>query len=375
MIKQLLFLCLSTLFSWTCLGQNLLNTSTWTQGSGSVSGFSQNGSTSENWRILGDNHVGDEVILWEARNDSSSNADGGWNASSVPIDNTKNYRFTVWIKKTNSTDGTTYFGCKKTNQILDLSGSTNDNPYFWSGDLPQLNRWYLLVGYVYNKNYSVLGGSALGIPSGIYDGVTGERVSSFNMTAYKFASSATSVSHRAYLYYDTNTADRQYFYEPTIEALNGTESSFNELMQISPNSAISLYYDAAGNQTSRFYCSTGTNCRSSFKKVNDEVIVTNKSTDLREEDDSSIIEEEVVLDNSVTFYPNPTKGMINISMDKDMTDLGELSIYDLNGKIIYSTNRMKSKLSVDLTNYSIGTYIAHIHFTNGGFITKKIIKL
>ena len=46
---RLLFISLVFVFSATVTNaQNLLNTSTWTVGSGSVSGFGQNGSSSEN---------------------------------------------------------------------------------------------------------------------------------------------------------------------------------------------------------------------------------------------------------------------------------------------------------------------------------------
>ena len=93
--------------------QNLLNTSTWTVGSGSVSGFSQNGATSENIREFGTDPFGNSSILWKGGNDASSNADGGWNSSYYSINNKETYRFVVWLKKTNSTDGNSYFGCQQ----------------------------------------------------------------------------------------------------------------------------------------------------------------------------------------------------------------------------------------------------------------------
>lgn len=48
MKKTVLLLSVFILSFTPILAQNLLDTSTWTVGSGSVSGFSQNGSTSEN---------------------------------------------------------------------------------------------------------------------------------------------------------------------------------------------------------------------------------------------------------------------------------------------------------------------------------------
>ena len=127
----------------TVTSQNLINDISWVVGTGSVTGFSQNGSTSENSRIWGTNHLGESVVLWEATPDATSGADGGWNSSYYSVDYTKAYRYSVWIKKTNSTSGSTYFGCDEpSDKILRLDGTTNSNPYFWSGDLPRLNRWY-----------------------------------------------------------------------------------------------------------------------------------------------------------------------------------------------------------------------------------------
>ena len=83
----------------------------------------------------------------------------------------------------------------------------NSNPYFWYGDLPALNKWFLLVGYIHaasdpsTTNYG-----------GIYDGETGAKVST--ITDFKFSLTATAANHRTYLYYDPNTSDRQYFFGP-----------------------------------------------------------------------------------------------------------------------------------------------------------------
>src|SRR5690606_8671802 len=88
---------------------NLLNTSSWVVGTGAVTGFSINGSASENSRELGLNHVGEEVVLWKAIPDSGNNADGGWESDFITINNNNSYRLSVWIKKSNSNDGTTYF--------------------------------------------------------------------------------------------------------------------------------------------------------------------------------------------------------------------------------------------------------------------------
>lgn len=212
--KAIYLLITSLLFNTLVLSQNLLDTSKWTQGSGSVLGFDRNGNDSENIREYDTGPNGNTVLLWKAVNDVDNNADGGWNSTYVNVDHTKTYRFSVWLKKTNSNDGHSYFGCRGylngEHHILNLDGSVNTNPYFWHGDLPQLDKWYLLIGYVHSSDY--MGQVNHG---GIYDGKTGEKVKSIR--DFKLKIGAPNLAHRAYLYYDTNVNDRQYFYAPRIE--------------------------------------------------------------------------------------------------------------------------------------------------------------
>nr|WP_068892580.1 tail fiber protein [Pedobacter panaciterrae] len=200
--------------------QNLLDLTGWTIGLGTSGIFTMNGQESENIREWGEGPQGNRVILWKAQPEGASDADGGWVTSYFPIDHKHMYRFTIWIKKTNSIDGTTYFGCRN---VSSLAGVPNSNPYFWSGDLPKLNRWYLLVGYIHGSGDS----SEVNYGS-IYDGVTGDKV--LTMTDFKFSTTATATNHRATLFNDPNTSDRQYFYAPRVDLVNGNEPSISELI-------------------------------------------------------------------------------------------------------------------------------------------------
>lgn len=223
------FITLLYLLPSAMCAQNLVSSQSWTPGTGSVGIFDTNGTAAENIREMGVGPHGDQVLLWKAAPDGNAQADGGWDTGWFPIDHTKMYRFSVWIKKTNSTDGTTYFGCRASD-ILSLSGTVNSNPYFWAGDLPALDKWYLLVGYVHastdasTTNYG-----------GIYDGETGSKIDA--ITDYKFSSTATSAVHRTYLYYDPNTSDRQYFYGPEVYQVESTQpvSEFNSSTMFNGN--------------------------------------------------------------------------------------------------------------------------------------------
>jgi len=212
--------------------QNLISPKNWQTGTGSVDIFSQNGATDENRREWGDNPFGVRSILWKATPNGSWQADGGWATHAFSIDHTQMYRYVVWIKKNNSHDGITYLGCYSYPEtVLTLSGSSQANPYFWHGDLPKLDQWYLLVGYIHGS-----GDDSTINYGGIYDGETGEKVVS--TTDFKFPTTATSSKHRTYLYYDTNVSDRQYFYAPRVDVVNGDEPSIANLLGLNSKSII-----------------------------------------------------------------------------------------------------------------------------------------
>ena len=158
--------------------------------------------------------------------------DGGWNSDGILINHTNMYRFSIWLRKTNSTQGTSYFGCTN---VLNLNGISNDNPYFWYGQLPELNKWYLLVGYVHGS-----GDASTVNYGGVYDGISGAKVA--DMTDFKFATISTSTNHRAYLYYDPNINDEQFFYAPRIEVVNGNEPTISALLGLQNGSADLAYF-------------------------------------------------------------------------------------------------------------------------------------
>lgn len=193
----------------------------WSVGSGSTPFFEQNGQTTENSRETGTDPKGGQSLLWKCGNDPQSNADGGWNTQYFAIDNTLAYRYSVWVKRTGSQDGNTYHG---TQNVQTLDGVAQSNPYFWNGDLPQLNTWYLVVGIIYPYNYT---GADQGI-SGVYDR-NGNRV--LDGKEFKWSSTTTTSRFRSYLFYSTDTNVRQYFWNPIVQKLDGNQNSIAELDQ------------------------------------------------------------------------------------------------------------------------------------------------
>ncbi|WP_286863352.1 MULTISPECIES: hypothetical protein [Sphingobacterium] len=214
-------LCVLSAFAMESNAQNLLNLSDWVIGSGGTAGFTPNGLVTENEREWGIGPQGRQVIIWKGTPSGDSQGDGGFNSVDIPINHQKTYRYSVWIKRTNSKTGTAYFGCAaNVNSVNDV---VNNNPYFWYGNLPELDKWYLLVGYVHGSTDPSKASSG-----GVYDGVTGTKVAS--ALDFKFPSTATSTRLRSYLFYDSNTSDRQYFYGPRLEEVNGNEPTLSSLL-------------------------------------------------------------------------------------------------------------------------------------------------
>src|SRR5215217_3769565 len=195
--------------------QNLLDLSGWTVGTGTAGVFTMSGIASENTREWGIGPDNKGAILWKGIPSGSQNGDGGWTTQTFPIIHTNMYRYTIWLKKTNSSNGVTYFGC---GALLNLAGAAASNPYFFNGDLPALDKWYLLVGYIHASD----DGSVTNY-GGVYDGATGAKVQS--TTDYKFVSGAVNNLHRTFLYNDAELNDRLYFYAPRVDLVNGNEPS------------------------------------------------------------------------------------------------------------------------------------------------------
>ncbi len=214
------------------LAQNMLNLQDWQIGQGSAGMFVQNGQTSENTREWAEGPQGKGVIVWKAAPDGNVHDDGGWNSNQITINPVNMYRFVVWLKKTNSMSGASYFGCSN---VSHLNGTFNENPYFWSGRLPELNKWYLLVGYIHGS-----GDASMVNYGGIYDGTTGAKL--VEIADFKFAAGTTSTNHRSYLFYDPDLNDRQYFYAPRVDLVNGNEPTIMALLGLQSASSDQTYF-------------------------------------------------------------------------------------------------------------------------------------
>lgn len=74
--------------------------------------------------------------------------------------------------------------------------------------------------------------------------------------------------------------------------------------------------------------------------------------------------------NNFSFYPNPVNNVLNISVKSEMT-INNLSITDLNGRVVYSSSAAIN--SIDVSDLSSGVYFISIE-TNEGKGTAKFVK-
>lgn len=206
---------------------NLLDLSTWTVGTGGVTGFSQNGDAAESQRVNDTNPYGVTDVVWGTYPSGNGNADGGWEGSHVSIDNTKLYRYSVWVRRTSSsTGGTFYFGLHSngSGDVYHLSdGGSQGNPYWDYRSIGWFNQnqWYLVVGHVYPHTYA---GTVAHTDSGIYN-TNGKKVAvnAGNIPHdCRWPNNATTAMNRTYHYYCGDSTSRLQFYAPRIEEITIT---------------------------------------------------------------------------------------------------------------------------------------------------------
>jgi hypothetical protein len=218
----------------------------WTIGTGGTTGFSRNGGESENARVLvNDDPWGGTSVVWETRPDSTSGPDGGWNTGYYAADRTKTYRSSVWVRKTSSSNGGTfYFGLHtQGNPIRNDNGNAQSNPYFTYIGISSLtqNQWYFVVGHILPT------GSHTNVrhpDSGWYQNgskISDKSYGNVGSKDVRFNTTSTSLYHRTYHFYSTNTSARLQFAAPRIDLCDGNEPSISDLLNInSPQNVTGL---------------------------------------------------------------------------------------------------------------------------------------
>lgn len=221
--------------------QTAVNYSTWILGGTDAVGWTRNGASGENLIRVDVNPWGDQDVLWSAINNTvSSDSDGGFNGSSVSLDPTKHHRYTIWIRREVTGNGSWYFGCNG-GTTENMSGTANTNPYFKAtSSLPAGNEWFLVVGYLYAEGTV----TATYTDDGVYV-VDGNKIIA-DCTNFRMKAGSTTNSLRSYLYYSTDITTRQHFYRPRIDAMDGNEPSLTDLLTGAEHGPIVYAYGISG---------------------------------------------------------------------------------------------------------------------------------
>lgn len=194
----------------------------WVTGrSGSQGIFSKKGTTEHNKVISGLGPQDTYEAIWISELANPEGAAGGWDVTVTDTDPTLSYRYSVWMREEQGEDHTLYLGCAP---CKNLDNTDNNNPYFFTGNLPIKQKWYLVVGILHSSNKSNELTSGI---SGIYDPETGEKV--ITSPEFKQKEGVTTQIHRAFRFYAKNDSYAM-FCRPRLEVIDGEEMSLGLLM-------------------------------------------------------------------------------------------------------------------------------------------------
>ena len=218
---------------------NLASSSAWTVGTGPAEAatgsrkFNLNGDG--NVRQLGQGPFGNSTIIWATKNnDTTSNADGGWEKEITNLSDTQACLSVVYFKRVgNSTNGNFYHG--PAGGTFNLNGASVSWPYFQVLALEQLPQdvWCVDIGVIRSKNGKITTADEY---SGTYRLDTGEKI--FNNTAYKMAPGTKTQSQRTYLYYSTDPQAEIHWANPGFYKINGNQPSLVDIL--SPSNGINF---------------------------------------------------------------------------------------------------------------------------------------
>lgn len=211
----------------------LTNYNTWVIGQAAI-GWYNNGAAANNSRVNATNPVGETDIVWKGMGDITNVGNSGYVSYSYPIDPTKKYRFSVWVRRENMNidPGDIYHGLYGYNGgsnigLYYLNGSGPDtNPYFRAQlTTTDNNVWRLWVGYVLPHNTTITTNDP---ENGVYN-TDGTKYTI--CTDFKWHPNTTQASIRNYLYYSSDPNTYVYFYRPRIDLIDGTEPTLQELLK------------------------------------------------------------------------------------------------------------------------------------------------
>ena len=197
----------------------------WHTGTGNDGKYLMMGTNAENERDVAESPFNMPDVVWKCISTANSNIDGGFEAVNIPIYNTYTYRYSIWVKQMQK-DGYITFGCDP--NTMEAGTEVVSDGIFWAGDVPEINKWYLLVGYI-NGSEDNTGAKK---DSGVWDPETGRRVLNINnFKTFKYRSTDETQSYRCWQSYALGVGTEVQFWGQRMDICDNTEPSISEILK------------------------------------------------------------------------------------------------------------------------------------------------
>lgn len=197
----------------------------WHTGTGNDGKYLMMGTNAENERDVAESPFNMPDVVWKCISTANSDIDGGFEAINIPIYNTYTYRYSIWVKQMQK-DGYITFGCDP--NTMEAGTEVVSDGIFWAGDVPEINKWYLLVGYI-NGSEDNTGAKK---DSGVWDPETGRRVLNINnFKTFKYRSTDETQSYRCWQSLSLGVGTEVQFWGQRMDICDNTEPSISEILK------------------------------------------------------------------------------------------------------------------------------------------------
>lgn len=197
----------------------------WHTGTGNDGKYLMMGTNAENERDVAESPFNMPDVVWKCISTANSDIDGGFEAINIPIYNTYTYRYSIWVKQMQK-DGYITFGCDP--NTMEAGTKVVSDGIFWAGDVPEINKWYLLVGYI-NGSEDNTGAKK---DSGVWDPETGRRILNINnFKTFKYRSTDETQSYRCWQSYALGVGTEVQFWGQRMDICDNTEPSISEILK------------------------------------------------------------------------------------------------------------------------------------------------
>jgi len=217
---------------------NKATSSSWTEGgTGAQTGwYGGNFGGSEITTKWVDGPHGERTLAAETTGDTNNDYDGGYVKAINNLDINKSHLSIVYVKRISSdATGSLYHGTGAgANQITNLSGTSNTNPYFHSHGLSNYPQdvWCVSIGVIQaNNDSNTTNKTGSGDLQGVYRCDTGQKILNSH-TTWKMGSAGASLNNgiRFFHYYSTDADAKVQWAKPGFYEINGDEPSLAEIL-------------------------------------------------------------------------------------------------------------------------------------------------